>query len=313
MPVEEQDLYDIIGDIHGHHDKLEALLRRLGYRMRDGAWRHPGRQAIFVGDLIDRGPAQVETVNTVRAMVEAEAAQCILGNHEFNAVAWATPDPHHPGAYLRPHDEGHNRAQHQVFLEQVVEGSSLHGEIIDWFRTLPLWLELDGIRVVHACWHDPSLDWLGTQVQARNVLPESLYIAGSQRGEMAFDAVETVCKGLEVRLPDDISFTDRGGVVRKRARIRWWEPELPTFREAAIGPAVPDDAGMDTPFPRELWPAPYQGPPVFFGHYWMTGTPKALAPNAACLDYSVAGNGPLVAYRWDGEERLDDGRFVVAG
>ena len=54
--------YDIIGDIHGQADKLEALLRTLGYRDTAGAWRHPERQAIFVGDFIDRGPAQVRSV-----------------------------------------------------------------------------------------------------------------------------------------------------------------------------------------------------------------------------------------------------------
>ena len=50
--------YDIIGDIHGHADKLEAMLRTLGYRRTAGAWRHPDRQAIFVGDFVDRGPAR---------------------------------------------------------------------------------------------------------------------------------------------------------------------------------------------------------------------------------------------------------------
>ena len=49
--------YDIIGDIHGQEDKLEALLlRTLGYRDTAGAWRHPTRQELFVGDFIDRGP-----------------------------------------------------------------------------------------------------------------------------------------------------------------------------------------------------------------------------------------------------------------
>ena len=72
--------YDIIGDIHGHADALKALLSDLGYRERDSAWRHPDRQAIFVGDFIDRGPKQIETVATVRAMVDAGSAQAVMGN-----------------------------------------------------------------------------------------------------------------------------------------------------------------------------------------------------------------------------------------
>ena len=51
--------YDIIGDIHGQADKLDGLLKHMGYRERDGAYRHPSRKAIFVGDIIDGGPRQV--------------------------------------------------------------------------------------------------------------------------------------------------------------------------------------------------------------------------------------------------------------
>jgi len=50
--------------------------------------------------------------------------------------------------------------------------------------------------------------------------------------------------------------------------------------------------------------------PIFFGHYWFTGTPKPLSSKAACLDYSVAKGGHLVSYRWDGEQELDASKFV---
>lgn len=306
-------MYDIIGDIHGHFDPLEALLRKLGYREQGGAWRHGERQAIFVGDLIDRGPQQVRVVETVRAMVETGSGRCILGNHEFNAVAWTLPDPDKPGEFLRAHGRGHNRAQHQAFLDQVGEGSARHAEYIHWFRSLPLWLDLGDIRVVHACWHARSVEWLACQVSPGNVLTDSLYADGARRGHEAFQCIENLCKGIEIKLPKGVSFTDKGGVVRKEARIRWWEPELLTFSQAAIGPPVNDSAGMDQPFPQALKPEPYEGPPVFFGHYWMAGNPRVLASNAVCLDYSVANGGPLVAYRWERGERLTSEQFVMAG
>ena len=83
---------DIIGDVHGHACKLKALLRRLGCAERDGAWRHtePSRTAVFVGDYIDRGPAQVETIEIVRRMVDKGTARAIMGNHALNAIAWVT-------------------------------------------------------------------------------------------------------------------------------------------------------------------------------------------------------------------------------
>ncbi|MCW4152788.1 metallophosphoesterase [Halomonas sp. 18H] len=143
-------MFDLIGDIHGYAAELEALLDKLGYEKRGGIWQHPERRVIFLGDFVDRGPQQFETVNIARAMVEAGHALAVLGNHEFNAVAWATPDPQHPSEYLRPHT-AKNRQQHQAFLHQVGEDSPQHRDMIEWFKTLPVYLELDDLRVVHAC------------------------------------------------------------------------------------------------------------------------------------------------------------------
>jgi hypothetical protein len=137
---------DVIGDVHGHADRLRTLLARLGYEQRQGVWGHRERTAVFVGDLIDRGPGQLDTLRLVRAMVEAGTAQIVLGNHEFNAVAYATVHPERLD-YCRPHDAKH-REQHQAFLAEVDFGSSLHRSIIDWFMTIPMWLDLDGLRVV---------------------------------------------------------------------------------------------------------------------------------------------------------------------
>src|SRR6056297_972576 len=128
--------YDVIGDVHGHADALVDLLSAMDYVERDGVWAHPWRRAVFVGDLIDRGPKQIESVRIVRAMVEAGKAQIVLGNHEFNAVAYASPDGQ--GNHLRRHTEK-NYDQHKKFLEQVRFDSPVHREMIEWFMTIPLW------------------------------------------------------------------------------------------------------------------------------------------------------------------------------
>ena len=77
--------FDIIGDVHGCCDELDQLLQQLGYvRSNGGAWSHPaGRKAVFVGDLVDRGPRIVDTLKTVMAMAEAGAALCVPGNHDI--------------------------------------------------------------------------------------------------------------------------------------------------------------------------------------------------------------------------------------
>jgi hypothetical protein len=62
--------------------------------------------------------------------------------------------------------------------------------------------------------------------------------------------------------------------------------------------------------PAEWKGHPYSGVPVLFGHYWFTGKPEVISPQFACLDYSVAKDGPLVAYRWDGETGLSSDKLV---
>ena len=296
-------MFDIIGDVHGQFDKLIGLLSCMGYRETGGTWRHPSRSAIFVGDLIDRGPKQLATVDLVRGMVDAGSARCVMGNHEFNAIAWVTPDPDQPGKFLRDHHKPGNREQHAAFLEQV-EGTHKQKEITDWFKTLPLWLELGGLRVVHACWHQASIDLLQKAMGPGQRLTDEMIVLGSRKGHPIYEALETVCKGPEVDLPPGISFKDKEGKVRTEVRVRWWQENLTTYRKAAIGPPEEMEKVPDVPMPAEWVGHPYVGLPVLFGHYWFTGKPDVISPRFACLDYSAARDGPLVAYRWNGESEL---------
>jgi hypothetical protein len=301
--------FDVIGDVHGQFDKLVALLSHLGYRDTGGAFRHPSRSIIFLGDLIDRGPKQLATVDLVRGMVEAGSARCVMGNHEFNAIAWATPDPDHVGKFLRDHHKPGNREHHQAFLD-VVEGTHLQKEITDWFKTLPLWLDLGRIRVVHACWHQASMDQLKPLMGPGDTLTDELILSGSRNEHWAYKAIETICKGPEVELPEGFSFKDKEGKVRTEVRVRWWQEDLSTYRKAAIGPPGEMEMIPDAPMPAEWVGHPYVGPPVLFGHYWFTGTPEVISSRFACLDYSAAREGPLVAYRWDGEEELKNEKLA---
>jgi protein phosphatase len=84
----EHGPFDVIGDVHGCADELDALLDALGYAAgEDGVRRHPeGRKAVFVGDLVDRGPRIVPVLRTVMAMVEAGSALAVPGNHDIKLV-----------------------------------------------------------------------------------------------------------------------------------------------------------------------------------------------------------------------------------
>lgn len=80
----EHGPFDIIGDVHGCYDELVELLAKLGYSERPGgAWGHDERKAIFVGDLVDRGPKIPEVVRLVMESVKAGTALCVPGNHDM--------------------------------------------------------------------------------------------------------------------------------------------------------------------------------------------------------------------------------------
>ena len=79
--------FDIIGDVHGCLDELTALLRTLGYADDGTAWRHPdGRRALFLGDLVDRGPDSPGVLRLVMDMVSSGGALCVQGNHDVKLV-----------------------------------------------------------------------------------------------------------------------------------------------------------------------------------------------------------------------------------
>ena len=84
----ERGPFDIIGDVHGCRDELAALLQRLGYRLETRAdsgisvTHFQGRKAVFLGDIVDRGPGVVGALKLVMSMVEEGIALCVAGNHE---------------------------------------------------------------------------------------------------------------------------------------------------------------------------------------------------------------------------------------
>ena len=318
--------YDIIGDIHGHADALKALLKDMGYQDSRGAWRHPERKAIFVGDFIDRGPKQVKSVEIVRRMTDAGTALAVMGNHEFNAIAWFLPDKGNPGEYLRPHHApkygDKNLQQHKAFLDEVI-GTPRHKEIIDWFLTLPLWLDLPGLRVVHACWHQSFMDFLKPKLASGNRLTAELMIEASCEPEnesdkdngvpSVFKAVEVLTKGIEIPLPKPHSFKDKDGHERTRVRVRWWDQNAITYKQTAMLDDASRDQLPEISIPDHVRIGVKDGKPIFIGHYWLTGTPELRSNKVACVDYSIARGGKLVAYRWDGENELSAANLVTLG
>lgn len=91
--------------------------------------------------------------------------------------------------------------------------------------------------------------------------------------------------------------------------MKWWDEGATTYRAAALlnpeeRAELPD---IDVPLHARV---NVSGPPVIFGHYWLTGQPSLESSRLACIDYSAGKGGPLVAYRFDGEPDLLPERLV---
>lgn len=154
---------DIVGDVHGEIEALESLLQALGYAP-DGS--HPRqRQLVFVGDLVDRGPDSPAVLRRVQGLVADGRAQCLLGNHELNLLRdvekhgnswWVSPDKsmEHPAARIGAADK-----------------EALRG----FLATLPLALERDDLRVVHACWDSAAVTEAKAVPRGQDVL--SVYLS----------------------------------------------------------------------------------------------------------------------------------------
>lgn len=141
--------FDLIGDIHGCCDELESLLANLGYVPKNSphtgkTWSHPeGRMAVFVGDMLDRGPRILDTYRLVRSMVLAGTGLAVQGNHELKVYRHfkaAKPEPR-PSILqtLREIEEQAAEVQQEIIRE-----------IVEFIEHLPHHLVLDNGRLVAA-------------------------------------------------------------------------------------------------------------------------------------------------------------------
>ena len=115
-----------------------------------------------------------------------------------------------------------------------------------------------------------------------------------------------------MKMPNGLYFEDKDGTKREEIRIKWWEnPQKMTYKTISIEPL---DNLPEQPIEiLELKTLDYYQndyKKVFFGHYWLKGEPILFRENICCLDYSVAKNGKLLTYRYNGEKELNDSNFV---
>jgi len=298
--LDKHKQYDIIGDIHGHYDELVSLLKNLGYSLQNGIWKNGDRTPVFVGDYIDRGPKIMETLKLVRDLTESGNGIALMGNHEYNFICMHNYDS--DGKPFRKRSESNLKSINQTLI--ALESENDFDSYLKWMEQLPVIAFNDSLRVVHAQWHHPSIELIlssSIKILNQNGLSQVF------QNEALKNALDISMKGQEVQLPETHHFLDKDKKKRGEARLKWWN-QLPSNKMDDAFASLPEDVKNDS-FPIELLNSidPYSSTeiPVFFGHYWMNPSDFGLlSDNICCLDFSVAKDGNVGGYRFDGESEL---------
>lgn len=298
MPSLIQPLFDgpldIVGDVHGEIDTLRSLLGHLGYS-RDG--EHPlGRRLVFVGDLTDRGPDSPAVVDLVASLIEAGRAQCVLGNHDLN-ILLDHRKPENKWFWGEGFLDEHGRVAPQLLADAAIQQ-----RVKQFFRTLPIALERDDLRVVHACWDDKMI---GVAREASDAF--TLYEHHHERieREIAHQNLDKTDRDLQHQNYNPIKLLTSG-------------PEERSDKPFMAGGKVKNEQ-------RVIWWNGYSDALCLFGHYSiLDGHPRGNG-SAYCMDFGVGNrwkerrdgktskfSSRLAAYRLperqvifdDGEERL---------
>jgi hypothetical protein len=288
---------DFIGDVHGHAVELALLLIKLGYDNNKGYFSHPDeRTVVFVGDFIDRGLQIRETLEIVKRMCDNGTAKAVMGNHEYNAILFHTKNKT-MGGYYREH--GYKEInQHIETLRQFQHHPKEWEMYLDWFKDLPLYIETESYRVVHAYWNKEHVDFLKNNPIKWDV---DWFEKVTQKDSKEYKVVEDLLKGKEHELTDGHHFYDADNIKREKCRVKWWHSsdgnvmnDEYLFNCPSILKGI-EFKGYVEKIPDEI--------PIFFGHYWLKEeNPTISKSNAKCLDFSVAKNGHLVAYSLDKKE-----------
>ena len=261
MPSLVQSLFDgpldIVGDVHGEIDTLCSLLGHLGYS-EDGK-HSQGRQLVFLGDLTDRGPDSPAVVDLVSTLIDAGRAQCVLGNHDLNI--------------LLDHRKHENKwfygeeffDEQGALAAQRLADAAYRQRVREFFATLPLALERDDVRIVHACWDDRMISAAKDASDAASLYQNYFNQIERELAEQRLDEIDKdlqhqnqnpvklLTSGPEERTDEPVK---RAGQLRYEKRVIWWN----NYRHDAF---------------------------CVFGHYALPdGAPRGNA-SAFCVDYGV--------------------------
>ncbi len=295
---------DFIGDIHGYLPDLERLFKKLGYKEQDGIYIHPDRIPVFLGDFINRGPNILGVLKLVREMQMTGNAYALMGNHEFNFLAYHYRDKQ--GIPFRPNTE-----KYYGYIKETkapLDENNLLETYLEWMSNLPLIIKNDSFNAVHAQWSEK----LEAELKSSNI--EKLNEEGMRKIHLnasLLESVSSVVKGAEYKITE--SFIEKYNFLPRYSteRILWWKNNRSNYmRDWLDVDSINYSILIDRSDFSNIEDYADTNKPTFFGHYWLD--PKnigIISQNLCCLDYSVAKGGLIGAYSFDGETILSNSKI----
>lgn len=295
-------MYDILSDIHGRGTALVKMIDKLGYHFdtKKSKMYHPkNRRLISLGDLLDRGHDHETVFFLLKPAHQAGDIDILMGNHEFNAICLATKGP--DGQWIRPESK---RNQSETFFAEYPFGSPKHLELVEWFKTFPLFLEKDGVCFIHALWNDADIENVRKYLDENNCLTHEGLMAYASHEQPFRRSLDNILKSPYVKLPEHAPYEDQHGKKWDEARfLPWANADDPLHEQIDIRGMRYEGEDLEEIQRRySALAAKFNRPAAgvtFVGHYSLPQGP-IIQNGYVCLDTGTGVN----AYRLPDDEDL---------
>lgn len=301
-----------VGDVHGQSSKLFELMQSQDCIEDQYETAFINSHLVFVGDLANM-PTNIQgddlaVLRRVRSLTETNRAFCLMGNHELIAIKAQL-------GFTTECDSG-------SFVDKVQKREDAALYWVEWFKTLPVYLDFGEIRAVHACWHQETIDRLKPYLTETNAIkPECWAFILDPEHELS-ELLCVLLEGPKAKLPKGHYYLNKNGCPSAAARIAWWKnrygiasiSDLTVNTEVHLSPDIEQYVSVE-----ELnWVEPPIYPTII-GHYGLEPTqyPSKLSDRVVCVDYqAIMPGADLVGYwvylsEWESVDELTDNRHFV--
>lgn len=188
-----------VGDIHAQYTKMDSLLKHINASGKGDA------TLVFMGNLMNRNPAfdcqNLKVLRRVKGLVDQGKAYCLMGSAELHAIGFASYNSDN-GKPLIPHSAVNCRQQ-KSFLDEVGQNTERHHYWVNWFKTLPIYLDFGDIRAIHGCWQNDYIQGITPYLDGEQSFRPSAWLSVFEFGHILNSMTDSLLQGPVLEPPYD--------------------------------------------------------------------------------------------------------------